>query len=423
MRNFVRVNMCWMSVLILIFGIGTAGIAQNPAYEMHMDSGNVFGGDVFTATAKLDVLQQAEIQGWSLSLCNDDGMLAVGAQLGSDASTVKNGSLPDFETTIMENEAVMSGVVICFTGCAILSEVQDFELLDINYQVLGDVGDTCTVGFCTAGAPPVSTVVVINGNSVEPVSSSASFEILSPNYLYFGEGMGVVNQTANAPVLISTVRPLDGFQIAGQYDPTLLTLTGVSPSGIAASAEFVALSENLPDGEIAAGLIMALDTSVDIPIGQNLEVLSLNFDVTADLGGAIAPLSTPLNFVETAGQPPISNKIVDGNYNETPNLVDGSIVIVDFNPFVRGDCNDDGGIVNIADGISVLQYLFQGGTAPDCLDACDLDDNGEISVGDAVWIFSYQFAGGAAPMAPFPDLGIDPTTGDGIGCFGDADDQ
>ena len=423
MRNFIRENMCWMSVLILVFGIGTAANAQDPAFEMHMDSGNVFGGDTFTQTAKLNVLAPADIQGWSLSLCNDDAMVAVGAQLGTDASTVKNGSLPDFETTILSADAVMSGVVICFTGCAVLSMVQDFELLDVNYQVLGAVGGTCEVDFCTAGTPPVSTVVVINGNSVQPIVSGAIFQILSPNYLFFGQGLGVVGQTANEPVLISTVRPLDGFQIAGQYDPALLTLISVQATGVAASAEFIALSENLAAGEIAAGLIMALDTSVDIPIGENMEILNLHFDVSEDLGGAIAPLSTPVVFVNSAGQPPITNKIVDGNYNETPNLIDGEIVIVDFNPFVRGDCNGDGGLVNIADGISVLQYLFQGGAAPSCLDACDLDDNGDISVGDAVWVFSYQFAGGAAPMAPFPNVGIDPTTGDGIGCNGDADDQ
>ena len=58
--------------------------------------------------------------------------------------------------------------------------------------------------------------------------------------------------------------------------------------------------------------------------------------------------------------------------------------------------------VNIADGIAVLQYLFQGGAAPSCLDACDLDDNGQIGVGDAVGVFNYQFAGGAPPAAPFP---------------------
>ena len=423
MRNFIRENICRMCVLILIFGMGSVGFAQNPAFEMHMDSGNVFGGDTFTATAKLNVLEVAEIQGWSLSLCNDNGMIAVSAQLGLEASTVKNGEMPDFETTILSDEAVMSGVVICFTGCAVVSQVQDFGLLDVNYQVTGDVGSSCDVEFCTAGTPPVSTVLVIDGNSVDPVTTGASFQILSPNYLIFGQGMGVVGQTADIPLLISTVRPLDGFQIAGEYDPILMTLTSVQASGVAASAEFVALSENLDAGEIAAGLIMALDTSTDIPIGDDQEVLNLQFDVSADLGGATAPLTTPVNFVDSAGTPPITNKIVDANYAETPNLVNGAIELVDFNPFVRGDCNSDGGIVNIADGISVLQYLFQGGATPGCLDSCDLDDNGEISVGDAVWIFSYQFAGGALPMAPFPDLGIDPTTGDGIGCNGDADDQ
>lgn len=423
MRNSIRENICRMCVLILIFGVGTVGFAQNPAFEMFMDGGDVFGGDTFTSTAQLNVLEPAEIQGWSLSLCNNEGMIPVGAQLGADASTVKNGALPDFETTILSDDAVMSGVVICFTGCAVLSQVQNFSMLDVNYQVLAAVGQSCWVDFCTAGTPPVSTVLVINGNSVDPITSGATFLIHSPNYLIFGHGLGVVGQTANLPVLISTVRPLDGFQIAGQYDPSLMTLTSVLASGVAASAEFVALSENLEAGEIAAGLIMALDTSTDIPIGDNQEVLNLQFDVNADLGGATAPLTTPVIFVESAGTPPITNKIVDANYNETPNLVNGDIELVDFNPFVRGDCNSDGGLVNIADGISVLQYLFQGGTTPSCLDSCDLDDNGEISVGDAVWIFSYQFAGGAPPMAPFPDLGIDPTTGDGIGCNGDADDQ
>ena len=89
MRNFIRENMCWMSVLILVFGIGTAVNAQDPAFEMHMDSGNVFGGDTFTQTAKLNVLAPADIQGWSLSLCNDDAMVAVGAQLGTDIALLQ----------------------------------------------------------------------------------------------------------------------------------------------------------------------------------------------------------------------------------------------------------------------------------------------------------------------------------------------
>jgi hypothetical protein len=198
-------------------------------------------------------------------------------------------------------------------------------------------------------------------------------------------------------------------------------LIGVSASGVAANADFIETSSNVATGEIAAGLIMAFDTSIDIPIGDDQEVMTVDFQIIGDLTGQTDPIVSDVIFLPSAGTPPITNLIVDGNYQETPNLVAGTITIVNFNPFVRGDCNSDGGLVNIADGIAVLQYLFQGGAAPSCLDACDLDDNGQIGVGDAVGVFSYQFAGGAPPAAPFPDAGIDPTTGDGIGCDGDAD--
>ncbi|MEE2856061.1 MAG: hypothetical protein VX949_01560 [Planctomycetota bacterium] len=387
-----------------------------------MDSSDVFGGSMFTATAKLDVLQPAEIQGWSFSLCSDPAELTpMSTALGAGTSTVKNGSPPDFENTNISADAVMNGVVICFTGCASLGQVLDFELLDVSYQVEAAVGHTSSVNFCTAGSPGVSTLVVINGDSVVPDWIGASFTTLSPNFLKFGNGMGIAAQSAQLPVLVSTVRPLDGLSIAGSYDSTLLSMIGVSASGVATNADFVETSSNVGAGEIAAGLIMAFDTSVDIPIGDDQEVMTVNFQIIGDLTGQTDPTVTDVIFLPSAGTPPITNLIVDGNYQETPNLVAGTITIVNFNPFVRGDCNSDGGLVNIADGIAVLQYLFQGGAAPSCLDACDLDDNGQIGVGDAVGVFNYQFAGGAPPAAPFPDAGIDPTTGDGIGCDGDAD--
>jgi len=423
MRSFIR-NFCTVAVaLIMVVVLGRSAMAQSdPNFFMHMDSSDVFGGSMFTATAKLDVLQPAEIQGWSFSLCSDPAELTpLSTALGAGTSTVKNGSPPDFENTNISADAVMNGVVICFTGCASLGQVVDFELLDVSYQVEASVGHTSTVDFCTAGSPGVSTLVVINGDSVIPDWLGASFTALSPNFLKFGDGMGIAAQSAHLPVLVSTVRPLDGLSIAGSYDSTLLSLIGVSASGVAANADFVETSSNVASGEIAAGLIMAFDTSIDIPIGEDQEVMTVDFQIIGDLTGQTAPTVTDVIFLPSAGTPPITNLIVDGNYQETPNLVAGTITIVNFNPFVRGDCNSDGGLVNIADGIAVLQYLFQGGAAPSCLDACDLDDNGEIGVGDAVGVFSYQFAGGAPPAAPFPDAGIDPTTGDGIGCDGDAD--
>ena len=164
MRSFVR-NFCTVAVaLIMVVVLGRSAMAQSdPNFFMHMDSSDVFGGSMFTATAKLDVLQPAEIQGWSFSLCSDPAELTpLSTALGAGTSTVKNGSPPDFENTNISADAVMNGVVICFTGCASLGQVIDFELLDVSYQVEASVGHTSTVDFCTAGSPGVSTLVVIN---------------------------------------------------------------------------------------------------------------------------------------------------------------------------------------------------------------------------------------------------------------------
>ncbi|MDE0959288.1 MAG: hypothetical protein OSB09_00745 [Planctomycetota bacterium] len=411
-------------MLTLVVFIHSSLFGQNPNFLMHMDSADVLGGSTFTTTAKLDVLQPTEIQGWSFSLCSNPADLTpLSATLGVDTMTVKGGSPPDFDTTLLSADAVSNGVVICFTGCSSLSVTTNFELLNVNYQVEGSVGHTTSINYCTAGTPGVSTLVVIAGNSVPPVATGADFTVVSPNFMKFGNGTGIAAQSASMPVLVSTIRPLDGLSIAGAYDGALLSLSGVSASGIASGADFISTSANLASGEIAAGLIMAFNTSVDIPVGDDQEIMRIDFAVIGDLTGQMEPVISPVNFVPSAGNPPIQNLIVDGNYQETPNLVDGVITIVNFNPFVRGDCNSDGGLVNIADGIAVLQYLFQGGATPSCLDGCDLDDNGMIGVGDAVGVFNYQFAGGSPPAAPFPNAGIDPTTGDGIGCDGDADTQ
>ncbi len=114
--------------------------------------------------------------------------------------------------------------------------------------------------------------------------------------------------------------------------------------------------------------------------------------------------------------------LVTAQAQELPNLHDGSIEVADYRPFVRGDCNRDL-LVNLADGIMALNHLFVGTLLPPCLDACDANDDNLINAADPVYVFAYQFSEGPPPVAPFPNEGIDPTPGDGIGCDGDIDDQ
>ncbi|HAK94292.1 MAG TPA: hypothetical protein DCM87_04650 [Planctomycetes bacterium] len=76
--------------------------------------------------------------------------------------------------------------------------------------------------------------------------------------------------------------------------------------------------------------------------------------------------------------------------------------------FARGDVNADGKR-DVADAVSVLQFLFSGGQTPLCLKAADTNDSGRVNVADAIYLLSFIFAHGARPPAPFPGCGIDLT--------------
>ena len=77
--------------------------------------------------------------------------------------------------------------------------------------------------------------------------------------------------------------------------------------------------------------------------------------------------------------------------------------------FRRGDSNGDG-VVDIADAISILAFLFNGGSAPACEDAADANDDAAVDISDASAILGFLFLGSAVPPAPGPtSCGSDPT--------------
>ena len=61
--------------------------------------------------------------------------------------------------------------------------------------------------------------------------------------------------------------------------------------------------------------------------------------------------------------------------------------------FRRGDATGDGG-TDITDGVFILNYLFLGTRAPDCMDAADTDDNGNVDLSDAIYKLAFLFQGG-----------------------------
>lgn len=77
--------------------------------------------------------------------------------------------------------------------------------------------------------------------------------------------------------------------------------------------------------------------------------------------------------------------------------------------FIRGDSNGTGD-VTIADVIHILEYLFQAGETPPCLDGADADDSGELGLLDGIYLANALFIpGNPLPPEPYPAAGVDPT--------------
>jgi hypothetical protein len=74
--------------------------------------------------------------------------------------------------------------------------------------------------------------------------------------------------------------------------------------------------------------------------------------------------------------------------------------------FRRGDVTGEGGR-DISDPIAILNFLFLGGRAIDCLDAADANDDGAANIADGVFLLGFLFLGGPAPPEPW-DCGEDP---------------
>ena len=71
--------------------------------------------------------------------------------------------------------------------------------------------------------------------------------------------------------------------------------------------------------------------------------------------------------------------------------------------FVRGDVNADG-VLNLADPIAGLVYLFLGGSVS-CREALDVNDNGMTELADPIYELMFLYTDGPDPPSPYSECG------------------
>lgn len=419
-RAFVT---CSAVLAVLLGGSLLFAGGGDPNYILDVSEASANPGDTGVILAvSLDNSLGGDIQGWSMGVCHASADITItGAQDGADTLALNGGAGAGFSEIGVFGGGATQGVVICFTGCEVLPPLNaPYSIFETIYDVSAApasfglaAADLCD----TLGMPPVATVVVVGGQSISPVQLGGGINILDPNQLKMDDSNGLLGGTVDTNVSLNsaTYPAADAVQVAFTYDPSIISFNAITN---VIGAEFLAIPPGLPAGEMIVGLVMDISDPItnQIPAGAESVLFSLTWN-----GDAVGV--SPLTFTDGLGSPAVDNLVITGqDPSRQPTLVDGSVNIVNFNEFVRGDCNDDGGTVNIADGIYLLNNLFQMGPDPVCDDACDSNDDALLDSTDAIYIFNYRFLEGPAPAAPFPTSGLDPTQGDGIGCNGDADD-
>jgi len=112
----------------------------------------------------------------------------------------------------------------------------------------------------------------------------------------------------------------------------------------------------------------------------------LGYGYTDEIGHTIIEFGQPI----TGGEP---LDLVVTAYNKISYITK---IPIQGGSILYGDVNRDW-LIDLADVLHLIAYLYKNGPAPDPFDAGDVDCSGIIDLGDALYLISYLYKGGPAP--------------------------
>ena len=405
---------------VLTLGLTVNGVMAGGDATMSVADTTASVGASFTMTAVLDN-NLGDVQGWSFGLCHTASLATIDSVDDADTATVKNGSPADFNEKSTFTDGFTQGVVICFTGCAVIpGGTTGFQMATGNYTATTE--GTGVVEFCgTLGSPPTAVVVVVGGASVPPVESNGILDIIgvpAPEFNYiagsstgnnYPAGSGIGGQTFNVGFSIEEVdnsasgglfpSNTQGFSLGFANDDALVTPVVVNVT-LPFSPDFA--EAGLFTNGWTCGVVYAFTGGVELQFDSAIEVANVDYEgVAGALAGVEGTSTSPLTMDSGLGTPPVSNVVVVGGGSLPAVGVSGSLEFTGTttNPYNVGDCNADG-ISNIADIVWSLSELFLGGPSSNCEIACDSNGDGFYDAGDAIYTANYVFLAGPAPVGP-----------------------
>jgi len=311
---------------------------------------------------------------------------------------------------------------------------------DVNDNGLVELSDyTYLVNFLFNGgpAPPAPHP----GEGTDPTPGITVPAERDPRFVFkIGTGAGVPSNTGiSIPITMTNTVAITGLTMVIKYDPDQLRIDELQTEEntilSAQSADYIIAEMRNGEGvafiaalkDFATPFWFQVGDDPNFPAGENQLVATIKCGVVISADQGFAPLAfmdgikTPQDLPPNLQEkiPDLHNLVMLGDSPVRPTLEEGGGVDI-RRGFIRADANKDDG-VDISDGIYSLQYIFQAGPVPPCMDAADANNDTAVDISDSIWTFNYLFRGGPQPSEPFPQAGVDPSDDDSgsLGCDSD----
>jgi len=218
------------------------------------------------------------------------------------------------------------------------------------------------------------------------------------------------------PVLGFHREAVQGFQVAGRFDPHRLYLRELTARWTFTEEivpELFAPSISNEEGYFTLGVAFDYQDPFEgrrMPAGADQRLVFLIFDV---LPGA-EPGETRITLGEGIGPSALGCLFTVDGFSRLPVVSSGAVQVLSREEppiprlFLRGDADRDE-VAGLTDGIKILGFLFVGESLNSCADAADTDDTGIVDLSDAIYLLVHLFLGGPPLPLPYPASGLDLT--------------
>ena len=402
-------------------------VAQVTTPTLHVvGSADAIPGQEIEVVIEADIPLGNGAMGWSFGVCSDGAFIeCFETELGSDATTII-----DFFQSSITPDGFTNAAAPPLSGPTLPTGL-GYEIAVARYQVLptAPLSTPTALQFCdtlVSGSLPTSTVVVIDGASVVPDQVAHLLTVeptLPPRFRFIAPELAVFVDsdtglaTCEVPLIIDQIETgigdaaVEAFSMRIAHSSALVEVVSVVPV-LPFSAEFI--QTQLGGNSSGWGIDVLFDTSgtlTQVFHDETAVVATLETDPMIFAGASGPPLSLGLRWNEFVPGVAIESAIVVGGVSSPPFVtIDGRLdffVVPPATPFRRGDVNGSG-IVDIADGIAILNALFLEGSTGPCPRALDANADDGVDLADAITVLAYLFQGAPPLPAPFPDCGTVP---------------